>query len=828
MSTSLREAASFQGPPDVRAAALTELLLLAALVAAPLLGGTVHIGSTLAVVVLCLAGAWLARAAGTQPAGSASPLGIVLGLVLVWQALSLLPLPADLAGHLVPRQLDLLDWSTLEGLVTARLSHAPGATAWELLKLSGAMAAFLLVRQIARREGGRRRVVQYVIAAGAAALVVSLLQTLTSARSVLWLYRPESESGLAAGTLWGFRTPFVNPNHAAQFFELTGLAALGLGVLGPDRRRLLWLGLGLAMLLAVIATGSLASWVAIAAGVGFLVSLAIARSWRPARVLVMTVPLAVLATAVVIALPVVRAGLDDTALGDPFTRVDRISNKVRAWPATVQLIDELPWTGIGRGAFRDIYPQVQEAGFASSRSFVENEWLQVLVELGLPVGGMLLLALSLTWLLALVRWRDSTEVGAALAATLAVGIHGFVDFGPEFAGVGLPLIGLLALCTAGAGPGRGGGRGLASFALLVLATLGLLAAPWALRHGSHGRIHAGLMELPEGADLAAASRGHLRWRPLSPDVALALAGAHEVQGEINGSLRWLSRAMYLAPSDPSPHVYASRILAALDYHDQALIELRLGLELYGDGRDVLFRPLLNLTTDPDEVERALGFDPEAIAAFVVFALRQDRRSTLARELARRREVDAGASPALLRAVAEVAIADGEPARAEPALRQGLALEPDDLTLRLTLARCLQAGGDLDGARSTLQTGLALDPDNPWMHAELGRIEVTAGAGAEARRQLRLAWDHAPAESLGLRSGIRITEGDLARADGDLLGARDAYLGALRLEPEMARNRVKLGDVYRDLGHRDAALREYERARVELPDDSALERRIQDL
>jgi tetratricopeptide (TPR) repeat protein len=115
-----------------------------------------------------------------------------------------------------------------------------------------------------------------------------------------------------------------------------------------------------------------------------------------------------------------------------------------------------------------------------------------------------------------------------------------------------------------------------------------------------------------------------------------------------------------------------------------------------------------------------------------------------------------------------------------------------------------------------------------MLAELGRIEVTAGNGSEARRQLRLAWDHAPAESLGLRSGIRITEGDLARANGDLLGARDAYLGALRLEPEMARNRVKLGDVYRDLGHRDAALREYERARVELPDDSALERRIQDL
>jgi len=828
MSGSRPADATFQGPGQVRVAAVTELLLLAALVAAPLLGGTVHVSSTLAVAALCLLGCWLARLMGGQRPATAGPLAIVLGGVLVWQGVSLLPLPPELAARLVPRQVDLLDWSVLDSLVAPRLSHAPGATAWELVKLAGALAALLLVRQIALREGGQRRVLQYVVAAGLAALAVSLLQTVTSARSVLWVYRPESESGLAAGTLWGFRTPFVNPNHAAQFFELTGLASLGLGVLGPERRRPIFLVAGVALLVAVVATGSSGGWVAVAAGVSFLACLAMAQRWPLARATLVAVPAVTLAVGLVITMPVVRSGLDDTALGDPFTRVDRVSNKVRAWPASVQLVEELPWTGIGRGAFRDVYPQVQEAGFASSRSFVENEWLQVVVELGLPVGGALLFALAGIWALALARWRGAAEVGAALAATLALGIHAYVDFGPEFAGVGLPLVCLLGLCTTAVGRLPARGRGLAPWTLLVLATVALAAAPWALHHGSHGRIRAALMDLPDGRDLPDSARGHLRWRPLSPDVALALAGAHERRGEIDASLRWLSRAMYLAPADPSPHVYASRILGALDYRDQALIELRLAIALYGERREVLFRPLLSMTTDPDEVERALGFDEDAIAWFAVFALRQDRRSTLARELTGRREVDAGSSPTVLRAVAEVAMADGEPGRAEPALRQALEREPDDLTVRLTLARCQQSGDDLDGARETLQTGLGADPDNPWLLAELGRVEAGAGKPGEARRQLRLAWEHAPAESLGLRATIRVAEGDLARDGGDLLKARDAYLDALRLDPDMARNRVKLGDVYRDLGHRDAALREYERARVMLPDDSALERRIQDL
>lgn len=136
------------------------------------------------------------------------------------------------------------------------------------------------------------------------------------------------------------------------------------------------------------------------------------------------------------------------------------SFSVRAsmWLATARMVQAHPWTGVGAGAWEVHIPRFQgENNSLETDFYAHNEFLQLLGEYGLPVGGAFL-AVAIAYLLWSVQgtWRmPTTGPGADAAALRAVA-----------------LCSLAALClVSGAGfPWR-----LASTGAMAMVACGLLA-----------------------------------------------------------------------------------------------------------------------------------------------------------------------------------------------------------------------------------------------------------------------------------------------------------------------------------------------------------------
>src|SRR5690606_33741716 len=97
--------------------------------------------------------------------------------------------------------------------------------------------------------------------------------------------------------------------------------------------------------------------------------------------------------------------------------------------STTSLVEESPWAGIGRGAFEPVFTRVHPGAAFHSFSHVENEYLQAVVEWGIP--GSVFLFLSALWfgITAARRWHQGPLAAGALGAITAVALQSTVDFG---------------------------------------------------------------------------------------------------------------------------------------------------------------------------------------------------------------------------------------------------------------------------------------------------------------------------------------------------------------------------------------------------------------
>src|SRR5262249_49354127 len=98
-----------------------------------------------------------------------------------------------------------------------------------------------------------------------------------------------------------------------------------------------------------------------------------------------------------------------------------------------------PWVGVGRGALEPAFTRVHPASAFVTFSHLENEYVQAVVEWGIP--GALILAVPLAWLglLAVRRWRDGPPAPASLGGLAVVAIQSNVDFGVELLGLAVPV-----------------------------------------------------------------------------------------------------------------------------------------------------------------------------------------------------------------------------------------------------------------------------------------------------------------------------------------------------------------------------------------------------
>lgn len=179
---------------------------------------------------------------------------------------------------------------------------------------------------------------------------------------------------------------------------------------------------------------------------------------------------------------------------------------------------------------------------------------------------------------------------------------------------------------------------------------------------------------------------------------------------------------------------------------------------------------------------------------------------------------------------------GDFAAAINIFKQALALEPNSLGARMNLGLALREQGDLDAALDHLRHVVSVDPGNARMHYELGQtlrqIGDLAGAIARFERALELEPEmregyyalgvalkqqSAAGRKAGAPANASVTRAREMAASGDLNGAREQLIEALRLDDRLAEAHNLLGFILGQQGDLASGLTHLERAVALRPD-----------
>lgn len=368
--------------------------------------------------------------------GDTWTLGLAIAFVS-WCAIQVVPLPLWLVGQLSPKSAELSRAAGSTAWVT--LSIAPAETFSRLLELGGAVVTFLLARELCWRW--RRNCwipAAPLIVAGLAEAITGAIQAYTQ--------DPAAQSRAAHGT-------FVNSNHFAAFLEMTMPLSLAAGAAiyragyaphharpaTPALKASALLGCG-ALMLAVLAA-SQSRMAFLGALCSFLVMGVISvtaveqRMYRRAPIgrrllagLAVFVAVGLLFLLVPPKALVERYGLlagKGGELGDM---------RLLIWHESVPLAKIYPVSGCGLGAYESAFMQFKKVAPMFRVDFAHNDYLQILVELGV-VGLAIGLALVFRIVNGLLQvalfhkenrgWELAVGLAGAITALL---LHSGADF----------------------------------------------------------------------------------------------------------------------------------------------------------------------------------------------------------------------------------------------------------------------------------------------------------------------------------------------------------------------------------------------------------------
>jgi O-antigen ligase len=706
-------------------------------------------GAALVVSVLVIGGAlrWtqavvagLACAALVMQLGSrrrldhTSPLVALLGAAIALTALQLIPLPAGLLAALDPRGSELrADGAALAQTAPWQaISLDPASTLRGLAFLVTLLGVALLGLRIASSERGRYLVLAGVTVTCGLAAAITGVHALLGAESLYGIYRPLHATPPILG-------PLLNTNHLGGLMAIGAVLAVGLGFYPRQAVQLRVLWVVIAVGCSATALASLSRGATLGLGLGLVTLIALHAAGRIAtagdpgprrgHALITEVPIAIvvafgLAVAVYTSAGKVADQLENTSLAE----LHHPLSKYEAWRSATSLVAESPWVGIGRGALEPAFTRVHEPSAYVTFSHLENEYIQAVVEWGVP--GAIALGLVLAWCIATAarRWRDGPLAAAAIGACAAILFQSSVDFGVELLGLAVPVV-LIATTLLGVRLRESRAGGIMAVRALVVLALGGAALVLALPiTRSVQEDHDLLADRPEPP--LSELQGAIERHPLDY-LAYGQAAAAMLRAGDPRAPKFLNHALRLHPTHPGLHQLAARMLIASGRRSQAAVEYALALR----GTLAPSHLVAEIVTLLPEAELAAAAIPaDAInRAQILRALGEQHRDDVAeRWLAR---VIQGPQPDLtvIDQLYRLALTRGDLAIAEQAARRRLT-ESRTAESRILLARVLFKRGAYD------QVVNDLADVSTWR----GRLDQRAEAwllACDARIEQR-AWDAA--------------------------------------------------------------------------------------
>lgn len=776
---------------------IAEGVAAAALCLAPLALGMVHLPAILAISAL----GWLALAILVIARGSA-------GLRLGWfgwallafaflPLLQLLPLPHGFVRAIAPETARVL---------AIGLGPTPGArplsldlpATWTALAKGLGMAAVAVVLQHRAQAdpAGRRRLRIYLIATTAAVVLLGLGHFLAAERqSFLGLYTFRAAHH--------FRTSFGNANHLAGFLSLGGLVALGMAMhVRTLSLRLLYLGVFLGAGAGVFLSASRGGFLGFVAGLFLFAAIvwsaraADQAAWRRWLTLGGATTLAGgVAAWIYVSFPRALREIQSLLEVSPETEAGKLEAAQTAWEAA-----KAHWlTGIGRGAFESAGTLHQLRPFPRTWfTHAENEVLQALAELGLPLGGLLVLAFALAWLGVAIRGQRSVAEAGVAAGLFAIALQNLVDFSLQ-GGAGFAFAALLAHPSSRRISAPAWlGRGLAVAGILLIPLGGALA--WPGLAAENRRLVEGDFSTTE--ELAAEVERALLRRPADwvPADRMATYLLHEVDDPA-AALPWINRAILLFPQSGRGHRMAGEALARLGRDRQA----RWAFQAAAERGVSTIDDLLAWYEAPEELLQAIPTDPNRAAEAADRLLRRGQtevaRHALEKALARSPD-----DPALLRTRHDLAVREGDYADALEIAKTLRLLASDQRTSWTREAQALARVDAHDEARALYAEAIErFDAHSSlvfgWARLELAQkrpeaaLQVLERLPLTTRKEIRRHYHELRARAF--------------RQQNKLTRTRDELRIALEMAPDSQGLRISLADVLSELGAFSDAIRALE-------------------
>jgi tetratricopeptide (TPR) repeat protein len=752
---------------------------------------------------------------------------VLIAAALIASLAQLVPLPLAVIASLAPKTHDFLTLDPNRTSEWAAVSLDPPATAHECIKLIGYLSAALLALMLFSHGQRRRQLLTWAAAALGAVVLVGLVHAL------LGWDRPYDFGPPSDSTV--FVSSFVNPNHLAAHLGFSSLATLGLALSSSPPRRwffALLAAIGGAGLLLTLSRGGIITYTA---ALAFFAVVALIQPRRTVKH-VLLVQLVLVAVVVLAGFAAYSQLVHELwTLGSP-----NAFDKTKIWRIVPAILDDAPWTGIGRGAFATVHPHYAPAHHTKTFTHLENEWLQLFVDWGLIVGPILV-GLGMLSMVQLVRRVMTGQEGlGVVSAVLFIAVSNIGDFSLALSSVGLAISMCLAVFV-GRRPSDGGDVGKTAmwlqrslgargtWVVVGLLLVAVLSCAWPAIVFDLPRDEQRLERLlaqsgSQAVESEQDARTLVARHPADYLLPLRVGLWHlEGDGRARAALPWINRSMYLAPRFGLSHRLAGRALLRLGATQQALLEYRLACENAPSEIASIAEEVWSSTQSLNALER-LAPEQGGVRLEIAWAL--IRRGAPERAARLLESVERPLSGHELEVTARAHIDMQDYERAFVHARAAERLNP------LRVGPYYHQASALDGLRKpaealiVLERGLLLNPHSTTLHSARAFISFRHGDLPTARKAAHTVLEHALSDedyagAYELLGQIYEAEKQYAKALREYQRARETNRTNVRHWLQIIRLRHTIGDI-------TGAQRELEQARQAVDDTDRLQEEVKRL